>query len=454
MEKDRINKISRSDVFWNFGATFLKIASSILLLPAILKEFSSDLVAIWSIFSSIGILTNLLDFGFNSSFVRTVTYIFSGSNELKTNGFQVVYETHKSINYGLLKGTIDAMRWFYSRVAFALFLLLSAFGTIYILHVLKDYDSIKTEVIIAWAIFIINNTITLYTLYYESLMQGRGYIRESKQIIIIAHLSYLILAYSLVLMKCGIISLVSAQVISVIIIRVFSNKIFFDSELKEELSKAHIVPKKEIIKIIYPNALKMGLTQLGSFLTSKSSIFLGSLYLSLNIIASYSITMQIFSCVYSVANIYMLTYIPKITQARIHRDILSIKAIIKKSLCIAVFFYLISTIFLCVFGPKFLEIIHSNTILLDTKAIIIISVISFLEMNHAMAASILLTKNYVPFFKPSLYAGIITVILLTIFLKYTDWGVWGIILAPGIAQVLYQNWKWPFEVYKDFRFNI
>jgi hypothetical protein len=75
--------------------------------------------------------------------------------------------------------------------------------------------------------------------------------------------------------------------------------------------------------------------------------------------------------------------------------------------------------------------------------------IYLLESNHANAGQILLTKNEVPFVKASLFSGACTIILLFIFLQYTSLGVWGLLMAQGIVQGCYQNWKWPMQVAKE-----
>ena len=56
-----------------------------------------------------------------------------------------------------------------------------------------------------------------------------------------------------------------------------------------------------------------------------------------------------------------------------------------------------------------------------------------------------------PFFKASILSGLGVIILLFIFLEYTNLGLLSLILAPGIAQAVYQNWKWPMEVIKDLK---
>jgi O-antigen/teichoic acid export membrane protein len=82
-------RIGRQDVLWNYAATFLQIAAQVLLFPFILRTLPRETVAVWMIFSTIIALVNLLDFGFNPSFARNVTYVFSGAKILKPAGFDI-----------------------------------------------------------------------------------------------------------------------------------------------------------------------------------------------------------------------------------------------------------------------------------------------------------------------------------------------------------------------------
>jgi len=57
----------------------------------------------------------------------------------------------------------------------------------------------------------------------------------------------------------------------------------------------------------------------------------------------------------------------------------------------------------------------------------------------------------VPFAKAFIITGVVVILLLFFGLKYSSLGVWVMFLAPGIANIVYQNWKWPLEVMKDLR---
>ena len=217
--------IKNEDVIWNYLATFLKIASSVLLFPFILNMMSPEMVGIWTVFVTINALAALLDFGFSSTFSRNVSYVFSGVKKLK-KGYEIVNDDLSAIDYGLLKGLINAMKWFYLRMAVLLFIIYSTLGTYYIYSLLNGYSGDETEVYISWAILCVIISYNLYTLYYDSLLIGKGLIKKSKQILILGHILYLITAAVLIVLDYGLIAIVSAQAISVFVIRWLSFNAF------------------------------------------------------------------------------------------------------------------------------------------------------------------------------------------------------------------------------------
>jgi O-antigen/teichoic acid export membrane protein len=434
---------------WNYAATFLQIGVGVILLPFILRVFPQETVAIWTIFTTIIAFAGLLDFGFNPSFARNVSYVISGVKELKATGYNTVESHNSEIDYSLFKGLINAMKWFYARVAVILFLLLATAGTYYMYTVLKTYFGSHSEVYIAWAILVAINSYSLYTMYYDSLMQGQGLIKRSKQIQIVGQSVYLIVAVVLILLRFNLIAIVSAQALSIIIRRILSYRTIYTGEFKQVLHKVKAQARKEIIKVVYPNAIKVGLTGIGAFLVLRASTIIGSLYLSLDTIASYGITIQIIIIISSIASVYFTTYQPKIVQYRTQNNSTAIKQIYVKGCLLLFGTFALGGVALALLGDWALNVIGSQTPLLSKSFMAIALLIYLLETNHANAGIILLTKNEVPYFKAALFSGAFTVILLFVFLEYTSLGVWALILAQGIAQACYQNWKWPMEVVKE-----
>jgi len=445
-----IENIGRKDVIWNYVATFFQIGAGVILLPFILKMMSSETVGIWTIFSTITSLIALLDFGFNPSFTRNISYIFSGVKEFKKSGIAEI-SRGDTVDFGLLKGTISAMRWFYSRLSVFVLIILLLFGSFYIQHVLKAYTGNKFDAYGAWVLLCLINAYNLYTLYYDSLLQGKGLIKKSKQIMIIGQCVYLFVAIILVYMGEGLIAIVLAQTLSIVIKRILSYKVFFSEDLKLKLSTVNSVDKRQIINVIFPNAFKLGLTSIGGFLVNKSSIVIGSLFLTLDLIATYGITMQIISILMGLAGVYFLSYLPKIAQYRATNELIAIKQLYFKSVLVQLLIYVMGGTILVLAGNWALSFIGSQTKLLGTGMIVVALLISFLESNHSLAASFLLAKNEVPFFIASLWSGFTTLILLWLLLSYSGLGLWSLILAPGITQAVYQNWKWPLVLINELR---
>ena len=440
--------INRKDIFWNYTATFFKLFSSLLLIPLILHKMTSNVVGIWNIFLTISSFLALVDFGFNSTFTRNITYIFSGVQQLTATGHET-YIDGLGYNKSLLKGTIKAMQKFYLRLSGVIFIILITFGTIYIRQILKTYTGNHFEIYIAWVLFVLINTYNLYTLYYEALLLGAGLIKRSKQIIIIGQVLYLAAASVLILLGFNLIAIVAAQVLSVITVRYFSYKTIFTPTFNKSISECKENDSKEIFKSIVPNAVKMGLTSLGGFMVQKSAILIGSLFLTLSEIASYGVTVQIINVIATIALIYHTTYLPKITQLRVLGDTHKISVLYIKGKIIYAALFLIGAILFYNVGSYLLHLIKSNTTLVSSTVMIFLLIIAFIENNIIMASNIILTKNEVPFYKASIASGFLIVLFLFLSFKFTQFGILSMVIVPLVVDIAYQGWKWPLDVIKE-----
>ena len=444
--------VGRKDFVWTLLATFFKIGAGVLLFPFVLRMLPAESVGVWTIFTAIAQLTFIFDFGFNTSFARNVSYVFSGVSSLKREGYESVESSCVNcVDYALLGGTIRAMQYFYSRMAILLFVLLATLGTFYISTLMQNYEGNVGEVYIAWAILVLINSYNLYTLYYEALLNGRGLIKRVHQIILIGNVVYITFAIVLILLGGGLVAIVSSQAISVLLVRFLSKRTFYTNEIIEGLSRADGANYKDVLSAITPNAVKVGLTSLGGFVINKSSMFIGSLFVSLEMMASYGITLQLLVVIGMMAGIVSRVYMPKVFQWRVENRIDLIKQTFYWSSVVMLFVFSLSGIVIVLWGDWMLGVLKSSTMLLPTGLLILVFIQHYLEYNHSNAAQYLLSRNEVPFFKASLISALGVLILLGVFVVWLDMGVLGMILAPLIVQALYQNWKWPLMVVRELR---
>ena len=447
-----VANVGKKDFVWTMLATFFKIGAGVLLFPIILKMLPAETVGVWTIFVTITQLTFIFDFGFNTSFARNVSYVFSGVSLLKRDGYEHVESSSVDrIDYALLGGTIRAMRYFYSRMAVVLFVLFAVLGTFYVYTLMQDYSGNVGEVYIAWGVLVLINSYNLYTLYYEALLNGRGEIKRVHQIILVGNVVYILLAIVLILLGGGLVAIVASQAVSVLLVRFLSKKAFYTSSIIEGLSVADDSNYKDILYAITPNAIKVGLTSLGGFIINKSSLFIGSLFVSLETMGSYGITLQLLVVIGMMAGIVTRVYMPKVFQWRVEERLDLIKQKFYLSSVVMFLVFALSGIVIVLYGDWMLSVLKSNTTLLPTSLLILIFVQHYLEYNHSNAAQYLLSRNEVPFFKASLISAGCVLLLLGVFVVWLDMGMLGMILAPMIVQGVYQNWKWPLEVVRELR---
>ena len=445
---EKVEHIGKREIAWSYAGTVFMIGAGVILLPFILHKMPQETVGIWNIFQTITALVLLLDFGFRPTFARNISYIFSGVKNLQKEG--VAHTTADAeVNYSLLKGTIVAMRHFYRWIAISVFAILVTAGTAYFWYILQKYSGDRQDAMIAWILLIAINCYNLYTFYYDALLTGKGYVKRIQQINIISQAVYIGLAIGLIYAGLGLIAIVCSQLLSTIIRRWMAYRTFFKPEMQAQLEEVTPQDHKDILKAISPNAIKIGLTYLGAFLITRSAMLVGSAYLTLEQIASYGITIQVMDVLSRCSQVLYIAYTPRLAQCRAENDIPQLRRyyILCKATYIGIF--LLGGVLWIFFGDWALRLIRSNTMFLATPMLMLALIAGFLESNHALSAGFIMADNRIPFFIPSLVSGVATFILLWVFLGPCHLGVWALILAPGIAQLAYQNWKWPSVVIKE-----
>ena len=445
---EKVEHIGKKEIVWSYAGTAFMIGAGVILLPFILHKMPQETVGIWGIFQTITALVMLLDFGFRPSFARIISYIFSGVTTLQRDG--VAHTTSEAtVDYGLLKGSLIAMRRFYRWMALAVFALLATVGTAYFYYILQKFSGDRQDAMIAWVLLIAINCYNLYTFYYDALLTGKGYVTRTQQINMLGQVVYLGLAIGLIYAGFGLSAIVGAQLVATIIRRVLTYRVFFTPQLKAHLQDAVPQEPKAILSAISPNAIKIGLTQLGGFMVNKSAVLIGSAFLSLEAVACFSITVQVMDILARCATVFYQAYTPKLAQSRAENDLASLRRYYRLCTGSLWLIYLVGGVAWVFLGEWALNIIHSQTSFVPIAMLCAMLLISTLEHNHAVSAGFIMADNKIPFFIPSLVSGAATILLLWLFLGPLNMGTWSLILAPGLAQLAYQNWKWPSVVIKE-----
>ncbi len=449
--KQGVENIGKKDVIWSYLSQIFSVGAGVILLPFIVTQMPTETVGIWNLFQTITIIILLLDFGFNPTFARSISYIFSGIKQLRAEGVDLV-ELGSDIDYSLLKGTLQAMRSIYRSIACIVLVLLSTIGSVYIYFILQKYTGNKIDIVISWLLFIFINSYNFYTFYYDSLLVGKGYVKRLQQITILGQSIYLTVAIGLIYAGFGLTAIVTSQLLSVVVRRVFAHRIFFTNTLQTKLAQVEGRNKQNILRTLLPNASKVGLITIGDTLTNRSATLIGSAFLSLSTIASYGITLQIIMVLCRCAKVYFQSHIPQIAQYRAQKDVCKLRKLYSTCVLWFVGVSVIGSILFLWLGDWALELINSDTTLLPLPLLGVLLCFQLLDNHRNIAEGFLTADNKVPFYIPAIIAAIITIVLLWFCMEFLNCGVWAMILIPGLVQTAYQNWKWPAMIIKELYF--
>jgi hypothetical protein len=148
------------------------------------------------------------------------------------------------------------------------------------------------------------------------------------------------------------------------------------------------------------------------------------------------------------------TYQPRFAFLRLQQnDNKHLISLFSYSLNVFYFLFILGGSTLVIAGPWLLALIKSNATLPATSILILYLIVIFLENNHSFFATLIVTKNSIPFVFPSLFAGVLIAIGSLFSLSFTQLGIMGLVLVQGFSQLIYNNWKWPNVICKEFNIS-
>ena len=445
---------NKKDYIWSYLAYFLKFGINFFIFPVVLRLLSPYEYGLWVTFSSLGTIVNLFDFGFSSTILRNISYVWSGAQSLQKNGHENI-KVEKQKNERLFVITLQTCRkiYLYSSLLAAFIALFIITG--YILYIIRDM--FRVEYVIAWLLYAINICLNLYFAYWPVALRAVGAIEEAQKATILGFLLQLIISYVGLLHGGGLVALSIAGCLCGTSIRIASIYYFKRYEnigeilvkFKNEIKKSEI---SHTMKILWFNAKKAGISSIATIVMAQSTTLICSAYYGVEITGMYGLCYQLLTMLVSVSQIYYQTTMPKLTQLRIEGNLKESQKKFSMSVLIGwfLFFIGVGAIILC--GNPIFKCMGSQ-VELNLQLIIIIALYSFGEMNYSMHASYISLDNQLPFVKSVIYTAIVVVIVSLVMAKYSI-DFWVLLLMRCICEMFYMFWKWPFEAHKLLQINM
>lgn len=439
--------ISRKDIAWSYTAKFFSLATSLIIMPFVLHMLSPEEVGMNYLMATVSSIVMLIDFGFGPQFGRNFSYVSSGAQALLKEG--VEHNESGEVNYRLLAVLLKTARKVYSRLSLAALAIMLTAGTAYIYFVTDGFVTVSGSLWI-WLIYSVSVFFNFYYSYYTTLLTGSGMIAESSKATILTRVVQIVLNVTMLYMGFGLFSVVIANLLAPFVQRFYCYKVYFTPELKAktafEITKEEI---SETFRTIWYNARRMGINLVGSYAINKLGLFLVGLFLPLAVSGSFGLLIQLSTIISGVAVILANSYMPVFSNYRVTGQTEELKGLFSFSMLVYWVIIIAGTLAVVFLGEPALSLIHSKTHLPAASLCAVYLIIVALEGNHGLFATLITTKNQVPFVEAGLISGGIIALLTFLSLKFTSLGLWGVVLVQGIVQLCYNNWYWPRWVLKD-----
>lgn len=451
-------KVNNSRIFpesWNepWRNTTIVILGSICnlaLIPVFIIHLSPQLFGIWLFFSNLTTLMLLLLIGLDNTLPRLLSYILAGASKLQVEKISTKDLFGKGANLNLLSDFMKKSKELISKLTGIQVVIALLFWP-YVFAASEKYNQVKVvEIFGIWLIYGIGVVLLFSFHLYNSLVRGVGEIWLANLLVASQRLMFLTLSTLMLLERPSLYSIAVAFLISNSTVFYFS-KTIIDSKLRL-LNVANQIPSginQVSISEILRNTRLLAINSISGFLILRFSMLASVLVLDVNTSTQYNLTITLYLSLYGICLEITRNYTTRLNIHQAKKNLIQLRAIYRHMRFLTLSIFAAGASILIFFGNSLLQRMSPGFNLLPLAPLIVIFLIYMLELNHTISAIYLSSHNYFPMTGYVILAG--TFIAFVGAAASTLFSFWGFILAHGLIQLLYNNWKWPYMVRKELR---
>jgi hypothetical protein len=436
MIKELINRIWNSPTAMTWGNMVSSSIKLLILTPLILVRYDVNDIAFWYLLLTINSFTVVIDFGFYPTFSRMVSYAFHGLESIQDFG-----KANNSIegkpNWSLMNriyGTINTT--YLSLGLLVVVVILSV--TYFSVHKIIDQSNHELTLWIAYGIFTLSVYFQFLSKKFDAVIIGTNHIALINRWNIIINTTNAITAVGIVYFNGNLVWLSAHQLFFSIVLNVRSAML--ERQICDGVFRSMKILgfDKEVFQWSWGPTWKSGLLILCSTGVSQASGVIYAQVADPSKLASYLLSLKLVTTVAQFSQAPFYSKLPMLSGLRVKNEIEKLSTISANAMKKALTVFVIGMAALIFFGQYGLKFIGANTNLIDSKILILMAFIWFLERHHAMHAQIYVTTNRVPFYKSAIITGLVNVGLIWLLLPKID--VLAFPIAHGISNLIINNW--------------
>ena len=222
--------------------------------------------------------------------------------------------------------------------------------------------------------------------------------------------------------------------------------------MKQVTSKSSWTEVKKTFKIIWHNASKDGLVTLSNYLNTQANTLICSSVLGLATTGSYGLSVQLSSIAATIAGIPFSSVLPMLQEKAVKRDNEGGQNLFSGAMVLFMLSFVILTGVVIFLLPviKWLK----PTLIIEVPMLLAVFFLSLVNQIYHYFASLISTFNILPYTRSFIVSSVIAVVLSYFLTRFTNLGIWALVISPLIVAFSYNLWKWPLYVLKLYNVSL
>ena len=406
----------------SFGARSLGL---VIVLPLVLKRFTTAEVALWQVFFTLIGLQLLAEAGLGTTFSRLVAYAMGGATQLENSPTEL--SANAAPNWNLIIRLTETLRAVYANAAWILGAALLVGGTLSLIRRVealpqaayalerqakeardsgdperaRQLDSSASRVLpqwqawTAWGLVLATTVITFRMNAYGSLLQGMNHVALVRRWETAFSMLGIITSLLVLLLKGNLFLLIAANQTWVLASAIRNRWLARTIVRSHQQALAHVRIHKDIFAAVWPRAWRAGLGATMSYGLVQFSSLIVAQSRDDNRVASYLLGMRLIQLLSQASQAPFYSKLPVLATQWARGQTSQLLAIAARAMQLSTWAFVLPWAFLGFCGPLLLERLDTHTAFPSTTLWILLGVATLLERYGAMHLQLYSLTNHI-----------------------------------------------------------
>ncbi len=428
-----VRRFLGSDVarMWLFNG--LRLGNFLLILPLALRTLPPEEIGLWFVMLNLVLAANLAEFGLNSSIGRTASFLLAPAPADSSAG----------ADWSGLAGLHAASRRIYALLG-AVAALICAAG-FWWLHATHPRAMEQPAALLSFGALAAGIIVNLTLQYTPALLFGLHRVRAWQNTLFLGLIGNYALSLLGLLAGFGVVALAFGQAFMLIVPPLAARFVLRRTFPSIQTSTPRPFPFREL----WQPAWRCGIITLGAWMLTYASIPICSATLGLTVTASYSLSFQIAILCGNLAISWLAVRIPQISTAYAAGDHPAAGRLALGRIGMALATYAGLAVAAVLLSAPLLEALHAKTLPLPRAEFGTLFLTYGTEFFTALCSAALVATNSLGHYRNYLASGLAAVAFALLLAPAA--GIWAILFAAPVGQILFNLWHTPPACWRRFR---